>query len=102
MSKLRELIDEPSYEASVEALGGARAVDEALAPIIDGLCRAPEGFDLIPGHGQLRLAKTRRITRRTGHHIPAVGLWFYIHDDGTVRKLHVEELVADEQLDDPF
>jgi len=41
---MRQIIWSDEFSAQVEKAGGARLVDEALTPIIDGLMRNPYGF----------------------------------------------------------
>ena len=98
--KLRTLIEEDSFKVGVEKLGGARSVDEALAAVVDSLTLRPEAWPTIPRYGQMRLAKTDRVQREEGYDIPALSVWFYIHDEGTVRLMYVEEREEGDDL--PF
>jgi hypothetical protein len=44
---MRSIIWSDEFSAQVEQAGGARLVDEALSPILDGLMRNPYGFEKI-------------------------------------------------------
>lgn len=92
----RNIIEEQSYTDSVATLGGERLVDLALNAIMDGLCNKPEGFDLVPSHEPIRIAKTDRIERNCGSIIPALRLWFVIENDENIRLLYVEETPNEE------
>lgn len=42
---MRNIITTPEFDEKVEHLGGARAIDEALAPLMEALSRDPYGFN---------------------------------------------------------
>lgn len=66
-------------------------VDSALESILESLRSRPEGWDMIPGHEPLRLAKTEPFFRE-GKHYPALRVWFHIVDETTVSLLFVERI----------
>ncbi len=85
--KGRQIIETEEFRASVEKLGGYRAVDVALATIMDGLYHNPEGFEHFQqGTFSFRYARTKRV----GLLLPLIVI-FRIGDDGTVYLEHCEE-----------
>lgn len=70
-----EIVEDANYPLSVGKLGGAAWVDWATAPILYSLSRNPLGFELVPGHASVRLAKTS--LRIEGSELfPGLNLWF--------------------------
>jgi len=83
----RLIIETEEFRASVERVGGYRAVDEALSTIMDGLYRNPHGFEHFENPPfSFRYARTKKIG-----FMPPVVVIFRITDDGTVYLEHIEE-----------
>jgi len=95
---LREIREEPSFAQSVERLGGARRIDQALTSLMSGLAYHPEGFPLVGDYG-LRIAKTDPTPDDDGDMIPALRLYFQIADTGTVVLRWLEEIPSDAEID---
>lgn len=77
----------PSFDAAVETLGGYRAIDKALEPIMDGLYRNPYGFRFIENDWvRVRYIITKRIAE-----IPSLLVIFRIEENNDVTLVHVEE-----------
>lgn len=93
-TKRRVLREEKSFSDSAGKLGGSKRVDAALEAILDALTLRPEGFDLVPGWGSIRIAKTVTATQ-AGEEVPAVRLWFTIVDENVVSLLYVEKIEDD-------
>ncbi len=56
---MRNVVWSEAFADQVEQAGGARVVDEALSPILDGLMRNPYGFYKFENdHTSFRYAKT--------------------------------------------
>lgn len=97
-----QLVEEESFLSAVEALGGSQRVDTALAPVIGGLLLRPQGFPVVPGWANIRMAKTKRVSVG-GKAIPPLRVWFQIgtgkepegEDDGCVYLLSVKENTDD-------
>ena len=64
---MRQIIWSAEFAAQVEKAGGARLVDEALSPIIDGLMRNPYGFHKYENDfTSFRYAKTEALHGKLG------------------------------------
>lgn len=64
---MRSIIWSDGFSRQVEKAGGARIVDEALAPILDGLMRNPYGFQKFENDFvSFRYAKTEAIPMKLG------------------------------------
>ena len=86
-AKGRLIIETEEFKASVEKVGGYRAVDEALSTIMDGLYRTPYGFERFENPPfSFRYARTKKV----GFMRPIVVI-FRIDEDGTVYLEHIEE-----------
>lgn len=92
--KGRTLIEEQAFTKAVEELGGAKAIDMALLSLCGPLDRRPEKFPKIPGHKDLRIAKTKEMDVE-GKTIPALRIWFRILGDGNISLLYIEEIPQD-------
>ncbi|WP_223478812.1 hypothetical protein [Oricola indica] len=84
---MRQIIASSGFDEAVIALGGYRAIDLAMEPLIDGLIRDPYGFpsfesDLI----SFRYVRTKRVGI-----VPALVFVFSIDGDKNVVLEHVEE-----------
>lgn len=88
---MREIIEGADFAASVEQLGGYRAVDLAVETVIDALVRNPYAFPLIENDWvRIRYARTTMIEG----FIPPLILAFEIDGDGNVMLQWAE--LADE------
>jgi hypothetical protein len=59
---MREIIDSDNFREAVRVLGGHRAIDEALEPIIEALFRNPYEFPYFENDWvRFRYARTRPI-----------------------------------------
>lgn len=84
---MRSIIASQSFEEAVKRLGGYRAVDEALEPIIEGLMRNPYGFDRFESdHFSFRYARTKQTP-----HVPPLYVIFLIDEDKNIVLEHIEE-----------
>lgn len=84
---MRSIIASQAFEAAVAALGGYRAIDEALEPIIDGLMRNPYGFEKFENDfTSFRYARTKS----TGWVAPMVVI-YRIDEERNVVLEHIEE-----------
>lgn len=84
------MVEEADYERAVAQLGGAQFVDEALAPIMNGIESNPLGFPEVPGMPGIHLARTT-IAVRGLELIPALRLWFRVNEAARmVYLLYVE------------
>ncbi|WP_120716674.1 hypothetical protein [Tsuneonella amylolytica] len=78
---MRNIIWADEFTGQVKRAGGARIVDEALSPIIDGLMRNPYGFPKVENDWtSFRYAKTDAILGKLG----ALTVVFTIDDDKNV------------------
>lgn len=85
---MRAIREGPDFRKCVEQLGGYRAIDEAMEPIIDGLMRNPYGFHSFENDWcRLRYARTKPIDDR----IPPLIVIFTIDSDNSVTLEWVEE-----------
>jgi hypothetical protein len=85
----REIIYSTAFEAEVETLGGYRAIDEALDPVMDGLYRNPYGFQKFESDF---ISFRYAITVPTLE-LPALIVVFAIGVKGDVTLEHIEEYV---------
>jgi hypothetical protein len=84
---MREIIEAESFKQAVRDLGGYRAIDEALEPIIEGLYRNPYGFTFFQNDWtSFRYARTKALEST-----PPLVVIFTIDDKGNVVLEHVEE-----------
>jgi hypothetical protein len=59
---MREIIESDEFKIAVRALGGHRAIDEALEPLIEALYLNPYGFEFFQNDWvTFRYARTRAI-----------------------------------------
>ena len=86
---MRQIIEGEQFAECVEKLGGYRAIDQALEPIMDGLMKNPYGFEKFENDWtSFRYARTRRIER----FIPSLILIFEIDNDKNVILNWIEEI----------
>jgi hypothetical protein len=87
---LRSIISTAEFDREVAALGGARAIDEALSPFIEALMHDPYGFDKFEADG---FSFRWLITRETAM-TPALLIVFRIEpsDKYSVVLEHIEEM----------
>ncbi|MER9402707.1 hypothetical protein NKI36_01450 [Mesorhizobium caraganae] len=84
---MRSIIASDHFSRTVLDLGGYRAIDEALEPIIEGLRRNPYGFERFENdHISFRYARTKS----TGW-VPALVVIFSIDENKNVVLEHVEK-----------
>jgi hypothetical protein len=84
---MREIIESDEFKAAVQRLGGHRAVDDALEPIIEALYLNPYGFEFFQNDWvSFRYARTKRL-----EFVPALVVMFTIQANGDVILQHVEE-----------
>jgi hypothetical protein len=84
---MREIIEAESFKKAIEKLGGHRAVDEALEPIIEALYRNPYGFPFFQNDWvSFRYARTRAL-----EFTPPLIVIFTIESNRNVILHHVEE-----------
>ena len=84
---MREIIESDNFRQAVRVLGGHRAIDEALEPIIEALFRNPYGFPYFENDWvRFRYVRTRPI-----RFVPALVVMFAIESNGDVILDHVEE-----------
>jgi hypothetical protein len=84
---MREIIESDEFKNAVRALGGHRAIDEALEPLIEALYLNPYGFEFFQNDWvTFRYARTRAIEL-----VPALVVMFTIAPNGDVILEHVEE-----------
>jgi len=48
---VRNIVSTPEFDREVEALGGARAIDDALSPFVEALSHNPYGFEKFEADG---------------------------------------------------
>lgn len=86
MSVRRTIVYSEDFDACVAELGGYRAIDRVLEPVIDGLSRNPFGFDKFESDDfSFRYARTRGVGD-----IPELFVIFTIEADRTITLLRVE------------
>jgi hypothetical protein len=84
---MRQIIEAESFAEAVARLGGHRAIDEALEPIIEALYHNPYGFPYFENDwARFRYARTKALP-----FIPALVFIFTIDQNGDVILQHVEE-----------
>jgi len=84
---VREIIEAESFKKAVADLGGHRAIDEALEPIMEALYHNPQGFPYFENDWtSFRYARTKAID-----FIPALIVIFIIDQNRNVVLQHVEE-----------
>lgn len=84
---MRSIISSKEFDEAVEKLGGYRAVDAAMAPIIEALMLNPYGLPLFESDKfSFRWVATHEIDW-----VPPLIVIFRIDDDKNVVLLHVEE-----------
>lgn len=84
---MRQIIASKDFDRAVLELGGYRAIDEALEPIIEGLLRNPYGFEKFENdHISFRYARTKS----TGW-VPALVVIFSINEEKNVVLEHIEK-----------
>jgi hypothetical protein len=94
------ILETDEWIKSARALGDAERVEEALAPIFDGLFLNPEGFPQAPGRPpEYRIAKTDPSQSETGREIPAVSVWLRIERGFNRVCLLYVEIIPDDDDD---
>lgn len=84
---MRQIVEGTGFKASVERLGGYRAIDLALEPIVEALYRDPYGFPYFENDWtRFRYARTKRIA-----FVPPLVVIFNMDDVNNVVLEHVEE-----------
>lgn len=85
---MRNIISTSYFDEQVERLGGARAIDEALSPFMNGLTINPYGFDKFENdHTSFRFVKTKETT-----FTPALVIVFTIDENRNVVLEHIEAI----------
>lgn len=85
---MRQIIWSEDFTASVDALGGAAVVDQALEPVLEALSRNPYGFQHIENDWvSFRVVRTKAI----GFDVPALVIVFTIDEDKNVVLQLAEE-----------
>jgi len=78
---MRQILEGPDFQQCVERLGGHRAIDLAMEPIIDGLMRNPFGFKYFENNWvKFRYARTKPI----GGIVPGLIVVFSIDENKNV------------------
>ncbi|HEY7243950.1 MAG TPA: hypothetical protein VH678_08725 [Xanthobacteraceae bacterium] len=86
---MREIIESEHFKAAVEALGGHRAIDEALEPIMEALHQNPHGFPSFRNQWvSFHYARIKGLARAL---IPPLLLMFIIEANGDVILDYIEE-----------
>ena len=86
---MRQIIESESFKEAVRKLGGHRAIDEALEPIIEGLYHYPQGFPFFENQWvSFRYARTKALEFVP---LPPLVVIFTIEPNGDVVLQHVEE-----------
>jgi hypothetical protein len=84
---MRQIIEAESFKEAVRNLGGHRAIDEALEPIIEALYHYPQGFPFFENQWvSFRYARTKALEA-----VPPLVVIFTIEPNGDVVFQHVEE-----------
>ncbi|MFN3671912.1 MAG: hypothetical protein ACK4VM_08400 [Bosea sp. (in: a-proteobacteria)] len=90
---MRSIIESEQFAKDVAELGGYRAIDLALEPIIEALMANPYGFEMVANDWcSIRFARTRMIER----YVPPLIVAFTIDQHNNVVLEWVE--VADEAV----
>jgi hypothetical protein len=88
---MREIIASADFDRCVDELGGYRAIDAAMEPLIEGLLRNPYGFERFENDFfSFRYARTKRMGD-----IPPLYFVFRIDDDKNVVLEYVGEDIRD-------
>lgn len=86
---MRSIIESEQFAKDVEELGGYRAIDQALEPIIEALMAKPYGFELIENDWcSVRYARTHMIER----YVPPLIVAFTINEQQNVVLEWVEKV----------
>lgn len=81
------IVEDASFAAAVNKIGGYEKVDLALSTIMDGLTRNPFGYKEVSNSVMtFRYAVTKRM-----YTVPPLVVVFAIDAKGTVHLAHVEE-----------
>lgn len=83
----RQIIYAVEFDQEVEALGGYRAIDEALDTILDGLYRNPYGFNKFENE----FISFRYVITKAISSLPPLVVVFSIASNGDVTLEHIEE-----------
>lgn len=84
---MREIIEAPSFKDAVETLGGHRAIDEVLEPLLESLYLNPYGFQRFENDWtSFHYARTKEVA-----FTPALIFIFTIDANHNVVLEHVEE-----------
>jgi len=85
---LRSIISTHEFDLQVEALGGAKALDEALSPLMEALATNPYGFRRFENDfTSFRYALTKETTLT-----PAMAIVFTIDENKNVVLERIEEI----------
>lgn len=84
---MREIIESESFKEAVAGLGGHRAIDAALEPIMEALYHNPYGFP----HFENDWTRFRYVRTKALDFIPALVVIFVVDQNGNVVLQHVEE-----------
>lgn len=85
---MRNIISSAAFDEEVEKLGGARAIDEALSPVLEALSKNPYGFDKFEADG----FSFRWVQTRETYWTPALAIIFTIDKQYNVILEHIEVL----------
>jgi hypothetical protein len=86
---MRSIIESEQFAKDVEALGGYRAIDQALEPIIEALMANPYGFERFENDWcSIRYARTRMIER----YVPPLIVAFIIDEQQNVVLEWIEKV----------
>jgi len=85
---LRSIISTHEFDRQVGELGGAKAIDDALAPFIEALTKDPYGFPLFQNDfTSFRYLRTREVAMA-----PALVIVFTIDENKNVVLEHIEAI----------
>lgn len=86
---MRSIIESEHFAQNVDDLGGYRAIDQALEPIIEALMSNPYGFPLIQNDWcSVRYARTRMIER----YVPPLIVAFTVDENQNVVLEWIEKV----------
>lgn len=85
---MRSIISTDIFDQQVEELGGARAIDEVLSPLIEALMSNPYGFPMFEND----FTSFRYVKTRETHFLPALVVVFTIDENKNVVLEHLESI----------
>ncbi len=85
---MHTLIESELYSHQAAQLGDIERIDDALTGVTWAISIMPEEFPPLRGLGQLRVAKSERLRKRTG--FVQLRVWFAIRDAHHVELLGVD------------